>query len=424
MIFVYMLICLIFAGFFAGLEVGLLSANRMLIQEKKRQGILYARAVEFLLSKPERFFGTTLIGYNIGNVTAAVLLTNYFEAMGLASYIWLAILAMTFVFLIFDDIIPKSFLRQHANSIAVKLGPVLLFFYWIFLPISIVLNAIVKMLLIVLGKNKSQREELRNKRDLRFLVKLSGKEAGLPVADQEIIEDILHFRDQIAREAMVPFHLLPVLNLNQEIEDAVRLSIETHHRFIPVAQHRTDNMVGYVDTTELLWSEKQYVRDIMKKAVFYPETRRIPDLLLEMNKGKLKVVFLVDEYGAIAGMITPNQIVADVVHYTPENGSIEEEIRQIDRNHFIAAAETDLEDLCHTLGITLPRSENKTIGGYISERLGIVPEVDAKYTEAGFVFKVLKCDDRHIQRLEIFRSGTENDVLKQAPVNPDDAADA
>ena len=401
MIILYLLICLICAGFFAGLETGLLAVNRMVIQMKSRKGVLYARSVEFLLDKPERLLGTTLIGHNIANVTAAVIVTNHFENLGLASYTWVAIIGMTLVFLVFDDFIPKSFLRQHANTIAARLAPVVLFFYWIFLPAYLILNTVVRLLLLLTGTHRPKRAELRTKRDLRFLVSLTGKEAGVPVVDQKIIEDILHFRDQIAREAMIPFHKLPVLNIKQEIMDAVRISVDSGQRFIPVSEHRTDNMVGYIDTTELLWSKAGSVLEIMKPAQFFPDTRRIPDLLLDMNQRNQKVVFLVDEYGGIAGMITPGQIVADVVHYTPEVGSFEEDIKKTVDGAFLVHGDMDLDDFCRELGITLGASMSSTVGGFLGERMGVIPEQGAHFEEAGYRFTVKQREDRHIDLIEV-----------------------
>lgn len=403
MIFGYLFICLVFAGLFAGLETGLLAVNRMLIQERAGGGALSARAVEFLLSKPERLLGTTLIGHNIANVTAAVLLTNHFEQLGLSSYTWLGIILMTFVFLVFDDFIPKSFFRTHANTFAARLAPVMAGFYIVFLPIYIILNNLVNVILFFTGRHKAQREELRTRRDLRFVVNLTGKEAGLPVDDQKMIEDILHFRDQIAREVMVPFHKLPVLGMSQDAVDAVRLSVDSGHRFIPVSQHRTDNMVGYVDTTELLWKQETSVKDVVRRASFYPETRNIPDLLLDMNRNDQEVVFLVDEYGGIAGMITPSQIVADIVHFTPENGTVAEEITKLGPGTYLVSGEADLEDLGHELGVVFGRGYTSTIGGYLSEKMGVIPEENSEYHEGGYVFIIDRRSERHVEQVKIRR---------------------
>lgn len=409
MIFLYLFICSVFAALFAGLETGLLAANRLLIQERKQKGFATARAAEFLLSKPERLLGTTLIGCNVANVTGAVLLTNYFERVGLVTYTWLGILGMTFVFLVFNEIIPKSFFRTHANTIAAKLAPVLVAFYLLFLPLYLILNNVVKAILFFTGRHRGTREELRTKRDLRFVVNLTGKEAGIPVEDQKMIEDILHFRDQIAREVMIPFHKLPVLNVNQATVDAVRLSVDSGHRFVPVSKHRTDNMVGYVDTTELLWRHEEKIGALMKEATFYPETRRIPDLLLDMNRKGESVVFLVDEYGGVAGMLTPSQIVADIMHFTPENGTTADEIMLQESGEYVVSGAMDLEDLSHELGIPFTRSHTSTIGGYLSEKMGVIPEENQEYGEAGYIFRIDRRAERHIDRVEIRReSSTES----------------
>ena len=405
MIFLYLFICLVCAALFAGMETGLLAANRMLIQEKKEKGIFHARAVEFLLSKPERLLGTTLIGHNIANVTGAVLLTNYFERLGYESYTWIGILGMTFIFLVFNDFIPKSFLSTHANSIAARLSPLLIGFYMLFLPVYLVLNNIVKVLLFFTGRHRATREELQTKRDLRFVVNLTGKEAGLPAIDQRMIEDILHFRDQIAREVMIPFHKLPVLNLNQDTVDAVRLAMETGYRFIPVSQHRTDNMVGYVDTMELLWKSGEKVQAVTREASYYPETRSIPDLLLDMNRKEERVAFLVDEYGGVAGMLTPSQIVADIVHFTPEDGAIDDGIALRDTGEYVVSGDVDLEELSLELGIRFRRSHTSTIGGYLSEQIGVIPEENTEYRESGYVFRIDKRADRNVERIVVSEDG-------------------
>ena len=407
MTYLFFFIAFICSAFFSGMETGLLAVNRTLIQEKKERGLLFARAAEFLLSKPERLLGTTLIGNNIANVSAAVLLTNHFVSLGYASYAWIGILCMAFVFLIVNEFIPKSLFRAQANTLAAHLAPVLVAVYALFLPVYIVLNNVVKVLLFFIGRHKASREEVRTKRDLRSVVNLSGKKAGLPPEDQRIIEDILHFRDQIAREVMIPFHELPVLNENQDITDAVRLAMDTRYRFIPVSRNRTDNMVGYVDTTELLWKEEKQVKTVMRRASFYPETRRIPDMLLDMNRKEEEVVFLVDEYGGVAGMLTPSQIVADIVHFTPEEGAMDDGIVLRDTGEYAVSGNMDLEDLSHELGIHFKRSFASTIGGYLCEQIGIIPEEGADYREGGYRFRIDKTTERRVERISVTRDPKE-----------------
>ncbi len=403
MILLYLLICTISAGFFAGLETGLLSANRMLIQEKKRRGVFNARCAEFLLIKPERLLATTLVGTNIANVTGAVLLTTFFVQMGLTHLLWVGILVMTFVFLLLNDLVPKSFFRRFADSLAVDLTPILLVFYILFLPVILVLNVIVKVILFLAGNHVAKREELVSKRDLRFLVNLTAKRVGLSGDDQRIIEDIFDFRDQSAREVMIPFHRMPVVSINQELKDVAKISMETASRFIPVTELRTDNMVGYIDTCDLLSTQRASIREVMRQARYYPETRLLPDLLLEMNRKGLNVVFLSDEFGGVVGMITPVQIVGDLLHGIPEEGVWKEQIEKLGLGRYRVLGSTDLQDLNHEVGVDLKQGHNSTVGGYICEKLGIIPEAGFTYEASGHIFRVTRRDDRHILEVEISR---------------------
>ena len=149
MIFFYLLICLFSAAFFAGIETGLLAADQFFLYSMKREKKIYAILADYMLLKPERLLGTTLIGTNLSVVTAAVLLSAYLRSFSFQWINWFGTLILTVVFLIFSEVIPKSFFKKYSDTISVRLSPVVFFFYVIFLPISVLLNFIVKILLIL-----------------------------------------------------------------------------------------------------------------------------------------------------------------------------------------------------------------------------------------------------------------------------------
>ncbi len=408
MIALYIFICLITAAFFAGLETGLLSVNRMLLQEKCRKGQFSAKTAEFLLSKPERLLGTTLIGQNIANVTAAVLFNNFMHEIGYERLSWqgiAGIIGIAIIFLIFNDIIPKSFFRQHADTISVKLSGVLVVCYFIFFPVYLILNLIVKILLFLTGNHISRREEVRSKKDLRYLVNLVGKKLGIKQIDHRIIENIFDFRGQIAKEVMIPFHKLPVVYITNDLKDAVLLSIESGSRFIPVSEKRADNMIGYIDVNDLVWKKYPHIKKAVKQAVYYPETKQIPDLLLEMNKRNIDVVFLSNEYGGVSGMITPKQIVGEVIQFITEETSKKTVIQKIGKDHYRISGTADLEDVANELGISdFKKGYNNTLGGFLCEKIGKIPPVNFEYSSNGCTFKVTDKDSLHIKEIEVYKN--------------------
>jgi len=395
--------CLLASGFFAGLETGVLAANRMVLQEKRRRGVLYARAAEYLVGRPARLLGVTLIGTNFANVAAAVILTDYFDSLGWSRFAWAGVLGLTLVFVVLADLIPKSFFRRHADGLTVSLTPLLVAFYFLLIPLYAVLNVIVHAIMLATGQHRGGREEVRSRRDLRFLVHLAGQEVGLSRDDQRIIEDILDFREQSAREVMTPFHQVPVVTYGQSVPEVARLAVDTGSRFLPVARIRTDNLVGYIDTAELLWRPDARLDALLHECAFYPETSALADLLHDMNRRYLEVAFLADEFGGIAGMITPSQIIGDIVHYAPETGPQGPTIQRLGPGHFRLSGDTALEDVGHEIGLVLRGSYNRTIGGYLCERLGMIPQRDATYTEGGHHFRIADRDARHVKEVEITR---------------------
>jgi putative hemolysin len=408
MIYLINLSCLISAGFFAGLETGLLSADRLRLYAKKEEGVLYARATEFLLNKPERLLGTTLIGTNTSVVTASILLTNYLRGLGLDWAPWVGSLILSLVFLLLSEIVPKSFFRQYANTVCVRLAPVLLIFYYVFLPLSLVLNGIVGTLLFLVGQHRSPKGKMPESReDFRLLVRLSSRESGLTYSDYKIFEDIFDFSDTMAREVMSPFHAYPVCHVNSAPEDLVRRALRNNVRYMPIYENRTDNVTGFVDIQDLLRTRPAAIKEILREPIFYPDTKSAPELLLEMNRRRFGLVFLVDEYGAIAGLVTPQDIASEIIGSIPGRKHLEEEdVHRLSEASFIVSGTTDLEDLYHEAGIRIRKGSYETVGGFLSTRLGRIPAPGTEYREGGILYRIEESESRQIKSVEIVKEGT------------------
>jgi len=407
------LMCTISSAFFSGLETGLLAADQLTLYLKKEKGIYYARAADFLLLRPERLLGTTLIGTNISVVTAAVLVASTLREQGFESAAWLGSLALILFLLIFTEIIPKSFFRRRADTIAVRLAPVLVIFYFLFLPLAMILNGIVKAILLF-SSPKAKRSKLPQSRDdLRLLVRLGSRESGLDRTEHRVFEDIFDFRTTLAREVMIPMHEHPVCASTATIQEAVEISYTNGIRFLPVFEGRADNIIGYFNVESLLRLDlkakrRRGIRELMTEAVFYPDVKRIPDLFLEMNRRKIDVVFLSDEYGAVSGLITPAEIASEIVGFVPgEVFQQAEDIEVLAPGHYIVAGVADIEDLYHETGIPLKKSNYDTVGGFICEQLGRIPEIGTTYEHGGYLYTVLERDERHIIKIKITRGDAD-----------------
>lgn len=400
MIYLVLLCCLFFSAFFSGLETGLLAADQMAIYIKRESGLYSARAAAFLLLKPERLLGTTLVGTNFAVVTAAVLFSSHLRSRGLAWGPVIGSLALSLVLLFFAEIMPKSFFRRHADTVSVRLAPVLVIFYFLFLPLSLVLNGFVKVVLFSFGKKEQSSKLPRSRRDLRLLVRLGARESGM--TEKRMFEDIFDFRDTLAREVMIKVHTHPVCSIEASLGEAVRIASTEEIRFVPVFRERADNIVGYIDIENLLENKAESVAEALQQVCFFPDTKKIPELLMDMNRKKLEVVFLSDEYGAVSGLITPAVIAAEIIGFIPGEQTQEPSaIKVIDPAHFLVKGITDIEDLYHETGIDLPKGNYDTVGGYLCQRLGEIPVEGQVFEENGIRYRIVDRDERHIREIEI-----------------------
>lgn len=404
MIWLAILGCIITDAFFAGLETGLVSANQFALFGQKEKGVLYARAADFLLLKPERLLSTTLIGTNISVVTAATLLSSHLRNLGLGWAIWLGSLGLAVVMLVFCEIVPKSFFRQNADTVAVRLAPALVFFYFLFYPPALILNGIVKVVLFLTGQLSSSKQHPTSKHALKTLVRLGSREAGIALEDQRIIEDIFDFHDTMAREVMILIHRTLSCPTTMEVETVSRQALAAGVRFVPIYAHRLDNIVGYIDIEEIVGSEDLTVEGLMHPAIFYPDTKRVPLLFSEMNSKGLSVVFLSNEYGRILGMITPLEIVTEIVGGRPGAEIVtRSDIEEISDDLYHVDGLTDLEDFRNETGIAITKGPYDTIGGFLLTEFGRIPDVGDAFSVGDAEFSVLDRDELHIKSVQLKR---------------------
>ena len=156
MIYIEIAVSLLFAAFFSGLETGLLSADQFELYSKRDKKRLGTLSADFLLLKPERLLGTTLIGTNLSVVTSAILLSSHFRRQGFHNLNWIGTLLLSLIFLVFSEIIPKTFFRKYANTLSIKLAPILVVFYFLFYPVLRILNFTIRIVLIISGRYRSE----------------------------------------------------------------------------------------------------------------------------------------------------------------------------------------------------------------------------------------------------------------------------
>jgi putative hemolysin len=237
----------------------------------------------------------------------------------------------------------------------------------------------------------------------------AGEEGGFIEEDErEMIYSIFELGDTLAREVMVPRVDVISVEVNTPITDALAVIVEGGHSRIPVYQDTIDDIVGMLYAKDLLryWpdNENLVLKDILREVHYVPETKPVDKLLQELQQMKVHIAVVVDEFGGVAGLVTIEDILEEIVGEIQDEYDTEEDFMEVvGENEVIFNSRTDLDDVNHGLGIELPTDSSDTLGGLMYSSLGRVPVVGDKVSFKDAELTILSVVGRRIKKIKVKR---------------------
>ncbi len=321
----------------------------------------------------------------------------------------LAFILITILHIVFGELAPKSIAIQHPTGTTVNLAYPLHVFYLIFRPLIWFLNGFSGFILKLMGIRTISAVEMHSAEELQLILE-QGKESGaLDSTEHEMIQNVFDFKDRVVKNIMVPRTQIAALELNTPGTEVVEMIINEGYSRLPVFNESIDNIVGVVhakDILPLLNQQKQIVlKEIIRQAYFIPESKRINDLLTELQLKRIQIAIVLDEFGGTAGMVTLEDIVEELV------GEIQDEydeeipiVEKTSEHEFIVSCMASIADVNEHLPRELPEDETyDSVAGLINVVFGKIPEI-GEFTEAdGYRITILKKTDRMVvlAKLEI-----------------------
>jgi CBS domain containing-hemolysin-like protein len=301
---------------------------------------------------------------------------------------------------------PKSLAIRYAKTVALVTGPPMVLFYHVFWPIIRLLNAASNATLWLLGLRAATSEEVSHtEEELRHIVAESAGGGHLTRAERMMIENVLNLEDKTARRVMVPRPDIIYLSLARSIEENLRIARSAGHTRFPLCEDDLTRIVGMIHVKDLFRTAaapRVDLRRLSRPVPFLPETIHLDHLLLEFQRKRTHLAMLVDEYGAVVGMITLENVLEQVV------GPIEDEFdREIPRvidlgsGIFDVDAACPLDELSEVCQIQLPETDASTAGGLILERLGRLAQAGDAIDVDGHRFTVTQADPTRIRRVRV-----------------------
>jgi CBS domain containing-hemolysin-like protein len=399
---------LILIGFFSGYEIGFVSANRLSLELKKKNGDPAGKIIAKFLLAPTQFIGTCLIGLNISLVIFGIL----FEQL-LDKFIWpenldgYAILLgntvlSTLVILVIGELIPKAIFKARASTMITKFAFIAQFFHVLFSPLTKVLVSVAQWVVSNLFQVKVvNKKEAFSKVDLVHFVQQSIEHPEQQELNKDLFENALSLPDIKIRECLVPRTEIIGVELNTTIEDLKATFVETKLSKLIVYDDTLDTIVGYVHQLDLFQKPKN-IAAIIHPILLVPESMNAADLINLFSKKRKSIAWVVDEFGGTAGIVTMEDVLEEIFGEIDDEYDEQEFIeKKLSDKDFIFSGRLELDYLTEKYGIDFGAENSETLSGYLIHHHEAIPKVKTLITLAHFDAEVLAVSDTRIEKVKI-----------------------
>lgn len=412
---VILLVLLFLAGFFALSETALLTVTlvqaRRMADEKKAR----AETLLTLLENRSRFLTTILLLTLVTNLTATSIASTiaykYFKSWGSVA----ATAVMTLVIFIYCEVAPKTYAVQNAEKVALRIAyPVYLISRFCH-PLVSVLTKFATYSAIIVGVKTTAPGPYMTEEELLTAVEISEEEGMIKEEEKNLIHHIFEFGDTIVREVMTPRPDMICVLDTDTAKDALEIIMEEGHSRIPVYHDKIDNITGILYARDLLGVMAKgkhdiKIKSIVRQAMFVPETKRVAELLRDIQHEKIHMAIVIDEYGSTAGLVTIEDLLEEIVGEIYDEYDLEEkQIEPLGENKIMVDGRLPIDDVNEYFGVELEYPEVDSVGGLILELFGRLPTRGESIEAANLMFTVEKINGKRVSAVRIERQTGRDD---------------
>ena len=397
-----LVILLLLSAFFSSSETAFLSCRKIRIRHLMEEGNKKAELIHKMMEEPDKLVAAIVIGNNIVNVAASAIATSLAIGIFGNEGIGIAIGVMTFLILLVGEITPKGVAVKNAERLSLAFAKPLYYLTKVLSPVATVLTAITKGVLRLLG-GTLDRSPFLSEEEFKTLLTVAEEEGSLEESERERLYNVFEFSDTVAKEVMTPRTDMVCLDIEASLDEARDVAVKTGYSRIPVYEENVDHIAGILYAKDLLQhADNTYkLQDILREPYFIPETKKVDELLQEMQKSKIHLAIVVDEYGGTAGIVTIEDLLEEIVgEIFDEYDVTRTPIRILDEHTVIINGMVPIDEVNDLLGITIPENGFETIGGFILDQFGRIPSEGEKISFDGVDFIVSKTDGVRIMNVK------------------------
>lgn len=404
---VVIIILLGLSAFFSSSETALTTVNKIRIRTLAEAGNPSAAWVMKLGENQGKMLSAILIGNNVVNLSASsmltVLATEVFgsRAAGAATGI------LTLLILIFGEITPKTIATLEAEKNALRFGHIIYVLMVLLTPVIAAVNWLSFGVLRLLNVDPDKRGDEMTEDELRTIVEVGHEKGVIESEEKEMINNVFDLGDSVAKDIMVPRIDMTFININSGYDELIEIFREERYTRLPVYEETTDNVVGIINIKDMLLIEDREhfsIADHLRQPLYTFESKRLPELMVEMRGTSNNIVIVLDEYGATAGLITLEDILEEIVGEIRDeyDEDEEDELIALGGHEYLAEGAMKLDDLNRKLGLELTSEDYDSVGGWMIDRLDHLPSEGEEVEGDGVRLVVEQVDKNRIDKIHIY----------------------
>lgn len=417
-----LLLFLIFlSAFFSASETAFISLGKYHYQKLLERDRKKGEKLSFWFENPEKILITTLVGNNFVNILASVFAAtisyNYLHKI-IPSFI---AGIMTFIILVFGEIIPKSIAKKHSEKIALLSAFPLKVFSIVFTPIVKLLLFISNMFLKLFREKIETIIPVLTEEDVKAMINVGEEEGIIEEEEKEMIHSIFEFGDKMVKEIMKPRVNIIAVEENTSLVEIIKMIGKYGYSRMPVYKENIDKILGLVYIKDIIskqiednW-ENLKAKDIMRNVYFVPETKKVIELLRELQMLKLQMAIVIDEYGGTAGLVTMEDLIEEIVgEISDEFKKDEREYIKVGEGRYLIKGSMEIEKVEELVGLEIPEEiDVETIAGFVLSYFGKFPKKGEEFEYKDYKIVVQDASDKVINWIKIEKvekkEGEENE---------------
>jgi CBS domain containing-hemolysin-like protein len=414
---VWIVIAWLMIAFLAGIEVAFVSANKLAIELKKKQGLNSAIILSRFMEHPSQFIGTTLVGFNIFLVIFGLMVGETFLPLWNwmitkihmdGSYVnairlFAETIVASFFILLFGEFIPKALFRAKSDSLLSFFASTMEFLNRFFYPIASFFVAIAQWILkYVFNVRMDERKGIFFGTDLEHFLQQTGDvEEDSKDLNKSLFEAALALPKVKVRECLVPRKEIEGIDMNMPMEEVRKKFVETRLSKLVVYDGNLDHVTGYIHQLDL-FKKPPFIKSILHTIPAVPESMSATDLISKFGRERKSMAWVVDEFGGTAGIVTMEDLLEEIFGEIRDEYDTEEfEEKKLSNDEFIFSGRLELDYINKKYDLELPESESETLSGYIINQHETIPHLKDRIIIGDYEFEILNVSDTRIEMVRV-----------------------